>query len=68
MPAASAQPFKQRAHALIDSLPDTVGWKDLAQEISVLQDIEEALQDSEAGRTFSNDAVRQQFGLADLLK
>lgn len=59
-----ARNFKQRAHELIERLPDTADWKDLAHEASVLQDIEEGLRDSEAGRVVDNDEVRRRFGLA----
>lgn len=61
-----ASSFKQKAHDLIDQLPDTADWKDLAYEASVLQDIEEGLRDSEAGRVIDNAEVRRQFGLSDL--
>ena len=63
--AASPQNFKQRAHALIDELPDDADWKDLAYEASVIQDIEEGLRDSEAGRITSNADVRKMFGLPE---
>ncbi|MGH8589763.1 MAG: hypothetical protein ACREXX_10670 [Gammaproteobacteria bacterium] len=31
-----------RAHTLVDQLPETADWKDVAYEVSVMQDIEEA--------------------------
>lgn len=55
--------FKQQAHDLIERLPETADWKDLAYEASVLQDIEEGLRDSDANRVIDNDEVRRQFGL-----
>ncbi|MGH8579753.1 MAG: hypothetical protein ACREVK_06390 [Gammaproteobacteria bacterium] len=57
------QTFKQRAHNLVDQLPDTADWKDLAYEASVMQDIEEGLRDSESDRITDNATVRKQFGL-----
>lgn len=63
--AANPQNFKQRAHALIDGLPDDADWKDLAYEASVIQDIEEGLRDSDAGRVTSNADVRKMFGLPE---
>jgi predicted transcriptional regulator len=63
--AANPQNFKQRAHALIDELPDDADWKDLAYEASVIQDIEEGLRDSDAGRVTSNADVRKLFGLPE---
>lgn len=66
MTANTAPNFKQQAHALIDRLPDTADWKDLAYEASVIQDIEEGLVDSDAGRVTENDDVRRRFGLPAL--
>ncbi len=57
--------LKQTAHQIIDALPDDASWKDLIYELSVLQDIEEGLRDSETGRTVDNAAVRKQFGLPE---
>ena len=57
--------LKQTAHQIIDALPDDASWKDLIYELSVLQDIEEGLRDSEAGRTVDNATVRKQFGLPE---
>lgn len=62
----SASSFKQKAHALIDQLPEGADWKDLAYEASIIQDIEEGLRDSEAGRVTSNVEVRRKFGLPEL--
>ena len=59
------QTFKQRAHILVDQLPETADWKDLAHEVSVMQDIEDGLRDSEAGRVTDNATVRKQFGLPE---
>jgi predicted transcriptional regulator len=63
---AKAPHFKQRAHALIEQLPEDAGWKDLAYEISIIRDIEEGLADSEAGRVTTNNDVRRRFGLPKL--
>ncbi|MGH8658224.1 MAG: hypothetical protein ACREV4_07045 [Gammaproteobacteria bacterium] len=59
------QTFKQRAHNLVDQLPDTADWKDLAYEASVMQDIEEGLRDSESDRVTDNATARKQFGLSE---
>lgn len=59
------KPFKERAHQLIEQLPDTADWQDLVREISVVQDIEEALLDSDAGRVTDNSVVRKRFGLSE---
>jgi len=57
--------FKQKAHGLVDQLPDTADWQDLAYEASVMQDIEEGLRESDEGRVVSNEEVRRHFGLKD---
>lgn len=64
--AANPQSFKQRAHELVDELPDDADWKDLVYEVSIIQDIEEGLRDSAAGRVVSNNEVRKMFGLPSL--
>jgi hypothetical protein len=53
--------FKERAHLLVDSLPDDADWKELAAEIAVLQDIEEGLYDSEDGNLLDNEEVRLRY-------
>lgn len=63
--AMSTVSLKQAAHQIIDTLPDNADWKDLIHELSVLQDIEDGLRDSEAGRTIDNATVRKQFGLPE---
>ena len=63
--SSSVQTIKQTAHQLIDQLPDEVSWKDLIYELSVMQDIEDGLQDSEAGRVVDNATVRKEFGLSE---
>lgn len=56
--------FKQEAHKLIDQLPETAGWADLAEQIEVMMDVEAGLADSAAGRVTENADVRRAFGLA----
>ncbi len=60
-----AQTIKQVAHRLIDQLPDGASWKDLMYELSVMQDIEEGMQDSDAERVVDNASVRREFGLPE---
>lgn len=57
--------IKQAAHQLIDQLPDEASWKDLIYELSVMQDIEEGLEDSDAGHVVDNATVRREFGLPE---
>lgn len=63
--STSAHTMKQVAHQLIDQLPDEADWKDLIYELSVMQDIEEGLADSEAGHVVDNAMVRKEFGLPE---
>jgi hypothetical protein len=62
---ARARNFKQQAHELIDRLPDAADWKDLAHEVSVFQDMEEGLCDSDADRVADSREVRSKFGLPE---
>ena len=47
--------IKPGARALVDNLPDSATWDDLAYEIYVRQAIELGLADAEAGRTVPHD-------------
>ena len=55
--------IKERAHRLIDDLPEGSTWEDLVHRIYAYQAIEAGLADSEAGRTREVGEVRQRFGL-----
>lgn len=50
--------FKQEAHKLIDALPDTAGWEELAEQVETILDIEAGLADSAAGRATDNAQVQ----------
>ncbi len=56
---------KQQAHELIDQLPDTATWRELAYMLEVRADIEEGLADIEAGRATSVADVRREYGLPE---
>ena len=62
MPAI-AIPLKQQAHEVIDHLPDTATWDDVAEALAVVRDIEAGLADSEAGRVVDTATLRKRFGL-----
>ena len=47
--------IKSEARELIEALPDSATWDDLAYEIYVRQAIERGLADSEAGRLVSHE-------------
>ncbi|MBS0193620.1 MAG: hypothetical protein JSR34_05180 [Proteobacteria bacterium] len=55
--------FKQEAHQLIDALPDTAGWEDLAEQVETMLDLRAGLADSAADRVIDNAQVRAEFGL-----
>lgn len=46
---------------MLDALPDELTWEDLQYHIYVRQKIERAMQDLEAGRTFSQEEVEKHF-------
>ncbi|MGQ0592402.1 MAG: hypothetical protein ACT4QB_07045 [Gammaproteobacteria bacterium] len=62
---ATEPSFKQRAHHLVDQLPEKADWKDLAYEVSVIQDIEDGLRDSDADQVTDNAIIRKRFGLPE---
>ena len=64
MSTATGTP-KQQAHSLIDQLPDTATWRELAYTLEVRADIEEGLTDIKTGRVTSVADVRHEFGLPE---
>ena len=55
--------FKQEAHKLIDDLPETATWIDLAEQIEMIIDVDAGMADSAADRVTDNAEVRREFGL-----
>ena len=55
--------IKQKAHQILDQLPDSATWEDLMYRIYVRQAVEAGLKDSEEGRTVDVREVRKRFGL-----
>ena len=55
--------IKTSAHELIDRLPESVSWSELAYHIEVRASIERGLEDIEAGRTYTSEEVKQHLGL-----
>ena len=47
--------IKPEARRLVDGLPDSTTWDDLAYEIYVRQSVEAGLADADAGRVVSHD-------------
>jgi hypothetical protein len=57
--------FKQAAHQLIDTLPETAGWNELIYRAVVRKEIEAGLADSAEDRVTPVDEVLREFGIAD---
>lgn len=55
--------IKQKAHQLLDKLPDSATWEDLMYQIYVRQSIEAGIKDSDEGRTIDVKEVRKRFGM-----
>ena len=55
--------IKQKAHQLVDKLPDSASWEDVMYRIYVRQTIEAGIKDSDQGRTTDVREVRKRFGL-----
>ena len=55
--------IKQKAHQLLDKLPDSASWEDVMYRIYVRQAIEAGIKDSDQARTTDVSEVRKRFGL-----
>ena len=60
MPNANA---KQQAHELIDQLPDSATWDEIAYRMEVHASIERGLADSDAGRVTSQEDIEKRFDI-----
>lgn len=56
---------KEKAHNLIDKLPESATWDDLMHEIYVHETIERGLRDSNAGNVLDVKEVRAKYGLTE---
>ena len=55
--------IKQRAHELIETLPDDATWQDLLYALELRADVEAGLADAKAGRVTEVEQLRQDYGL-----
>jgi len=55
--------IKQRAHELIEALPDDATWQDLLYALELRSDVEAALADAQAGRVTDAEELRREYGL-----
>jgi predicted transcriptional regulator len=53
--------FKDQAHQLIDSLPETAGWEDLAQRARYLAAVERGIEAAECGDFATPERIRTMF-------
>jgi hypothetical protein len=56
--------IKEKAHQLLDNLPDSAKWEDLMYRIYVREAIEAGIKDSDQGLTVEVKEVRKKFGLS----
>jgi hypothetical protein len=55
--------IKQRAHELIEALPDNTTWQDLLYAFELRADVDTGLADSKAGRLTEVEELRRDYGL-----
>jgi predicted transcriptional regulator len=60
-----APPLKRQAHALVDNLPESATWDDLAYEAELRASIDRGLTDSEAGRVVTIQDMMREFGVEE---
>ena len=60
-----APPLKQQAHALVDNLPDSATWDDLAYEAELRASVDRGLADAEAGRVVPIEDMMKEFGVEE---
>ena len=58
-------PLKQQAHALVDNLPESATWDDLAYEAELRASVDRGLADSEAGRVVAIEDMMKEFGVEE---
>lgn len=63
--AGNTPPLKQQAHALIENLPDTATWDDVAYEAELRASIEHGLADAQAGRVVAVEDLMKEFGIEE---
>ncbi len=56
--------MKEGLRRLADELPDDATWDVAMYEVYVLRKIERGLADMEAGRTYSMEEIKREFGLS----
>ena len=54
--------IKQRAHELIEALPDNATWQDLLYALELGADVEAGLADANAGRVTDSEDLQREYG------
>ena len=57
--------IKDKAHKLLNNLPDSATWEDLMYRIYVREAIEAGIKDSDKGHVVEVKEVRKRFGLSE---
>jgi hypothetical protein len=57
------QDIRTEAHKLVESLPASATWEDLARLVFERQMLEEGIADLDAGRSWTSDQIRAKLGL-----
>jgi hypothetical protein len=64
MKSMQTENIKDKAHKLLDNLPDSATWEDLMYRIYVRVAIEAGIKDSDQDNTVDVKEVRRRFGLS----
>jgi predicted transcriptional regulator len=64
MKSMQTENIKEKAHQLLDNLPESATWEDLMYRIYAREAIEAGIKDSDQGRTVDVKEVRKRFGLS----
>ncbi len=57
----TAEPVKNAAKAILDTLPDDASWEDVQYHLYVRQQIDAGLEDEAAGRLIGTDEMRRRL-------
>lgn len=57
--------MKRLAHELIDNLPESATWEDVAYEVELRASIERGLADADAGRLIPVEDLMKEFGIEE---
>lgn len=57
----TAEPLKDAARAILDTLPDDASWEDIQYHLYVRQQIDAGLEDEAAGRLIDTDEMRHRL-------